>query len=179
MLNIKETVKEFEYHDRIFLFGLLFCLSSAVFIHFRVKNWFMYVCVGLIYICFNLDLKFALKIEGKSPDEKVLRIDSKALLLHPYKEIGRYIETVLNFNNRGRASMGISAIILLFLYPVIDKQYLNILPCILLVIYTVVKNYWDWKEHHSTLFMHRSVLKVCEHMSSKDKNLLFRQVVHI
>ena len=178
-MNIKDTIKKFEYYDRICIFSLLFILSISFFIHFRIQHWFMYSCIVFIYICFNLDLKFALRLEGKSFDGKVLRIDSEALLLDPYKEIGRYVETFVYFNNTWRASISISAIILLVIYPIIDKKYLQILPCILLVIYAVVKNYWDWKDHHSTLFMHQSVLKVCEHMTSKYKHSLFKQITHI
>ena len=184
MPTVSDTIREFKFYDKFFVV----CLSVGFISYLTftsgkiyVPYWFNYACVAIALVCIKLDLNFALKVEGKVKDEKTLRLNSDLLETNPYKEISRYVDSVSYYNNIWRASMGMAAILTLFMYPVIDKKYSSMTPYFFLVMFTIIVHYWDWKQHHSLRFMHKTVVDVCSHLAINDltKGSKFVQTKHI
>ena len=181
MPTVSDTIKEFKFYDKFFTacftIGVVSCLfftSGKIYSQY----WFIYACVVIALVCFTLDLNFALKIEGKTTDERTLRLNSDLLEINPYKEISRYVDSVSYYNNIWRASMVIAAVLTLIMYPIIDKQYRHMTPYFFLAIFTIIVHYWDWKQHHSLRFMHKTVMDVCNHLAV-NKSSTFTQATHL
>ena len=179
MRSKQETIDEFQSSDTT-LIGIVvsIVISVSIFNYSSLSLSYVYLLLALVVImCFKLDLKFALKVEGKSGLETPVRLNTEKFTKHPYREISRYVDSVMYYDNRWRSALGMTALISLGTFPIIDKKYRYVLPYFLMTVFVIVYHYGNWKHHHSTRFMCKTVIDACN-FSDRGKTG-YVQSVHI
>ena len=153
-------------------------IIHGLFNGFNMRQMALIIVMTLLmYITFMLDLSYSQKLE-KEENHPILRINSDRFAQNPHKELARYIEETLYYNNTWRISMTAASIICLILVFAVKDIEVSVIPVLFVVIFAVVYHVWQWKFHHSYNFIFKSVKLACRHLADKDP-AKFKQVVHI
>lgn len=157
---IKHIQQKYDGIDNfIYLFGI-FIIFSIVTPSYKKIAYFI-LCIAGIIILFTLDCLFGIKIEGKSSDKK-LCIDADRFNQDSHKEIGRYTENCVYYNNTWRICLLISLILSLFIVKFIPDTYIGYMPYVIIVLFCVIYHCLKWKIHHSYDFIFKTIRDACK-----------------
>lgn len=175
-MTSKHIQHKFDGTDNfIYLFGI-FIIYNIVPHSYKKIAYFILCTVGIILL-FTLDGKFGLKIEGKSSDKK-LRIDADRFNKDSHKEIGRYTENCVYYNNIWRVCLLISLILSLFIAKFIPNEHIGYMPYVITISFCVIYHCLHWKIHHSYDFIFKTIRDACKQRED-NRSEPYQPIFHI
>lgn len=174
--SVKDLQAKYDLIDNSIYFLGIFIIFSIVTPSYKKIAYFVLTIAGII-VLFTLDLKFGLKIEGKSLDKR-LCIDADLFNQDSHKEIGRYTENCVYYNNTWRICLLTSLVLSLFIVNFIPDKYIGYMPYVITVSFCVIYHSLKWKIHHSYDFIFKTVRDACKQRENNQKEP-YQHHVHI
>jgi uncharacterized membrane protein len=180
MVSISDSIKRNSDEEKLTL-TIVVGFSLALFIsnYFRhYKDFSILILIILLLLCMYLDMQFVLNIEGSKIKRKAIRIDEDEFKINPNKEISRYVEAVEFYRVSWRTSISISIMIVLFIYPFISSIYKPYPIHLTILVFFIVYHYSTWRDHHSTRFLHKTVIDANNYIHKNDRTIPFKQLLY-
>jgi hypothetical protein len=180
MLTVSDSIKRNTDEEK-FTFMILTGFGLAVFAsnyYTHYKDIQIGILIILLLICMYLDMQFVRNIEGTRIKRKAIRIDEDEFKINPNKEISRYVEAVEFFRVSWRTHISISILVVLFLYPFIGSVYKPYPIHLTVMVFFIVYHYSTWRDHHSTRFLHKTVIDASNYIHKNDTTVPFKQLIY-
>lgn len=180
MVSISDSIKR-NYDEEKLTLTIVAGFSLAIFIsnYFtHYKNTKILILIILLLVCMYLDMQFVLNIEGSKIKRKAIRIDEDEFKINPNKEISRYIEAVEFYRVSWRTYLAVSIMIVLFIYPFIGAIYKPYPIHLTVLVFFIVYHYSTWRDHHSTRFLHKTVIEANNYIHKNDNTVSFKQLLY-
>lgn len=165
--NIKNSKKTYEKIDNIILI-ILFLILFFILNNFKKLNLIItFFYIIFVILLFKLELRFALRVE--SGEDSIVSINKEKFKNDSNREMSRYIEDTIYYNNLWRISMIISVIISLFSLPFLSENITKYSPYITIFLFSIIYHSLHWKIHHSYNFILKTIMHCLNTLKNKEK----------